>query len=96
MFLTSKVLVDTYYRNCFFPTPPVKRKLGLQIGRRLVIATHLDFPVDSLAWIDEPHPRSPHKLGLQIGRRLVIATHLDFPVDSLAWIDEPHPRSPSQ
>ncbi len=27
---------------CFFPTPPIKLKLGLQIGMRLLIATHLD------------------------------------------------------
>ncbi len=26
----------------FFPTPPIKLKLGLQIGGRLLIATHLD------------------------------------------------------
>ncbi len=26
----------------FFPTPPTKLKLGLQKGRRLLIATHLD------------------------------------------------------
>jgi hypothetical protein len=26
----------------FFPTPPIKLKLGLQIGGRLVIANHLD------------------------------------------------------
>jgi len=29
--------------NCFsFPTPPIKLKLGLQIGGRLLIANHLD------------------------------------------------------
>jgi hypothetical protein len=26
----------------FFPTPPIKPKLGLQIGGRLLIANHLD------------------------------------------------------
>jgi hypothetical protein len=26
----------------FFPTPPIKLKLGFQIGGRLLIATHLD------------------------------------------------------
>jgi hypothetical protein len=26
----------------FFPTPPIKLKLGLQIGGRLLIATHQD------------------------------------------------------
>jgi hypothetical protein len=26
----------------FFPTPPIKLQLGLQIGGRLLIATHLD------------------------------------------------------
>jgi hypothetical protein len=26
----------------FFPTPPIKLKLGLQMGGRLLIATHLD------------------------------------------------------
>jgi hypothetical protein len=26
----------------FFPTPPIKWKLGLQVGGRLLLATHLD------------------------------------------------------
>ncbi len=33
-FLTSKFYL--------FPSPPIKLKLGLQIGERLLIATHLD------------------------------------------------------
>jgi hypothetical protein len=28
--------------TCLSPTPPIKLKLGLQIGERLLIATHLD------------------------------------------------------
>jgi hypothetical protein len=37
MAFTSKLLVPY-----FFPTPPIKLKLVLQMGRRLLIATHLE------------------------------------------------------
>jgi hypothetical protein len=37
IFLTSK-----FYLQTFFPTPPIKLKLGLQVHGRLLIATHLD------------------------------------------------------
>jgi hypothetical protein len=30
----------------FFPTPPIKLKLGLQIGERLLIINHLDDHYD--------------------------------------------------
>jgi hypothetical protein len=39
IFLTSKVLVTNSF---LFPTPPIKLKLELQVGGRLVIANHLD------------------------------------------------------
>ncbi len=38
IFLTSKFIV-VYF---FWTTPPIKLKLGLQIGERLLIAKHLD------------------------------------------------------
>ncbi len=37
IFFTSKLYLLT-----FFPTPPIKLKLGLQVHERLLIATHLD------------------------------------------------------
>jgi hypothetical protein len=35
--IISRVLITN-----FFPTPPIKLKLGLQVGSRLLISTHLD------------------------------------------------------
>jgi hypothetical protein len=32
----------------FFPTPPIKLKLGLQVGGRLLIATQMDQPMQSI------------------------------------------------
>jgi hypothetical protein len=40
MTLQKKFLHPSF--SYFFPTPPIKLKLGLQIGGRLLIAKHLD------------------------------------------------------
>jgi hypothetical protein len=59
----------------FFPTPPIKLELGLQIGGRLLVQTHLDqsnylphqkqggvnnkYKQFTTGLTDEPHPRVP-------------------------------------
>jgi hypothetical protein len=57
----------------FFPTPPIKLKLGLQMGGRLLVVTH---------WINQKQGEISKydlnvvlKLGLQIGGRLRVVTH---------------------
>jgi hypothetical protein len=46
-FPTPPIKLQKYFANpslviYFFPTPPIKLKLVLQVGERLLIATHLD------------------------------------------------------
>jgi hypothetical protein len=41
-YVTAKIFLTSKFIYLFFPTPPIKPKLGLQIGGRLLIANHLD------------------------------------------------------
>jgi hypothetical protein len=38
----AKIFLTSKFSNLLFPTPAIKLKLGLQIGGKIRIATHLD------------------------------------------------------
>jgi len=84
----------------FFPTPPIKLKLGLQGGRRLLIATHLD----QSNYLANEKQGAVNKYELTVFIRLFQGSgSCKFfqgpsspPVDSLDWIDKPQPCFPGQ
>jgi hypothetical protein len=59
--------IQVLVTNFFFPTPPIKLKLGLQIGGRLLIATQLD---QSNHLVNQKKLRSLNKCDLTVFIRL--------------------------
>jgi len=84
----------------FFSTPPIKLKLWLQVGGRLVIAIHLD----QSNYLPNQKHESVNKYDLAVFIRLFQGSESckscqgpsSFPVDSLDLTYEPHPRFPVQ
>jgi len=95
---TSHIQVLIIY---FFPTPPIKLKLGLQIGGRLLLATRLDQPdylanqkyeaVNNVIWLyllgSSGAPPGPWKLCILPGSQ-------ESSVHPLDMTAAPHPRFP--
>jgi hypothetical protein len=83
-----------------FPTPPIKLKLGLQAGGRLLTATHLDQ--SNYLANQKQGPVNKYELTVFIrlfpgsGSCKFFQPPRSPPVDSLDWTDEPHPRFPGQ
>jgi hypothetical protein len=84
----------------FFPTPPIKLKLRLQIGGRLLIATHLD----QLNYLPNQKQGAVNKYDLTVFIRLFESSescaffqgHNSLLLDSLDLTAVPHPRFPVQ
>jgi len=88
----------------FFPPPPIKLKLGLQVGGRLLIATHFE----QSNYLANQKQGTVNKYDLIVfitlllgsSRALKVCAFLQgpssLPVDSLGSTDEPHPRFPEQ
>jgi hypothetical protein len=80
----------TFFITNFFPTPPIKLKLGLQVGSRLLRATHLD----QSNYLANQKQGSVNKYDWTVSA--VFQAPSSLPGNSLHWTNEPHPRFPVQ